>query len=124
MGKTSIPTDAEFARASEAMRARDRGLSEVRQAMLSRFGGEGLHELLVLHSSRTGLYKAYVFFENDSALQAAKRSGTVDSLKTAVADELVRASRGEPASLNLEFEFDTDQHVQDAYDGDYYSRLR
>ena len=48
----NIPSDEDFARADAAMRQRDRGLSEVRSALLERFSAKGLHEAFIFYSPK------------------------------------------------------------------------
>lgn len=124
MSSRSIPSDEDFVRARAAMQERDRGLSEVRSTILNLFGPDGLHQFFILYSEPHNLFGAYLFFTTQSALVAAEHSGLTDAIKSSVADQLERVGRGEKAALNIRFEVDTDENVQNEYDGDYYARLR
>lgn len=124
MSRGSIPTDEDFARARAAMQNRDHGLSDVRSTILNHFGPDGLHQFFILYSENHDLFGAYLFFNTQSDLMAAEQSGLTGKIKSSVANEVERVGRVEKAALNIRFEIDTDENVQNEYDGDYYARLR
>jgi len=124
MREKSIPSDEDFARASTALKKRSRGLSQVRDKILARFQDAGvLHEFFILDCSELS-FRAYVFYRWKRQLEEAEESGLADEIRKTVFEELEGAGRGDRRSVQVDFEFDSHEHVEQEYGGDYYNRLR
>ncbi len=124
MNSNSIPTDEDFRRASAEIDHEQRGLGEVRSALLKRFSDDGLEQTLIFYSPAKDSFGAYLFFTNERVRAQAEKSGLVDVIKDSVLTQLERVGRGKLATLNVTFEIDTDENVQRNFEGDYYLRLR
>ncbi|MEO8410936.1 MAG: hypothetical protein ABI478_10225 [Propionivibrio sp.] len=122
MNNKNIPSDEDFARASAALKSRSRGLSEVRDRVISRFR-EALHEFFILDCSEMS-FRAYVFYHWKRQVDEAKVSGLASQIREAVFEELENAGRGNRSTVQIEFEFDSHESVEREFNGDYYSRLR
>jgi hypothetical protein len=120
--KNKIPTDEEFARASAAMKYRLRGLSAVRDKILSRFHGV-LHEFFIWDCSETS-FIANVFFPLEQQIGESKQSGLVSQIKEAVFEEMENVGRGNRNTIEIEFDFDSHERVERAFNGNYFDRLR
>ena len=118
------PSKEDFARAKAIMRSNDRGLSKVRNCVLSKFGEHGLHEFFILYSPKANKFRAFVFYSSDSQIDEAEKSGLSSIIKNAVLESLKDVGRGQGDRVNVEFEFDSHENVEAKYHGDYYSRLR
>jgi hypothetical protein len=121
--RNTIPTAEDFARASAVMREQDRGLSDVRSIILSRFEKNGLHEMLLFYSADDMLV-SYLFFATSVQMISSEQSGLTAQIKEAIIDELVIAGRGHRSRLKVIFEVDTHENVQKKYNGNYYKMLR
>jgi hypothetical protein len=124
MREENIPSEEDFDRAREAMRDRDRGLSEVRSRLLERFRDCGLHEAFVQFSPAGQTFVAHLFFRQNHQVDEASRSGLSARIRSAVAEELEKAGRGSRDSLRISFEFDSHENVEAHFEGNYYLRLR
>lgn len=124
MNPKHIPSEEDFARARAAMRDRDRGLSEVRSRVLERFKSRGLHEAFVIFSPSKELFVAHLFYRLNSQIQEAGKSGLSDDIQRDILDELARVGRGNRETMNVQFEWDSDENVKTNFEGDYYLRLR
>ncbi|MBK9219678.1 MAG: hypothetical protein RJA63_309 [Pseudomonadota bacterium] len=122
MSNRSIPSDEDFARASAALKKRSRGLSQVRDKILARFQGGALHEFFILDCTEMS-FRACVFYRWKLQIEEAETSGLADDIRSAVLEELESAGRGNRASVQIDFEFDSHEHVEQEYGGDYYNRL-
>lgn len=124
MSKNNIPSEEDFARAKAAIKKNDRGLSEVRELILNQFGSRGVHELFVLFSPTTNCFGVFVFYRLIAQIEKGKQSGLAEEIVTAVFQALEKVGRGPRSSLNVVFEFDSHENVENAYGGNYYDRLR
>jgi hypothetical protein len=124
VSKKNIPTDEDFRRAEAAERERNRGLSQVRDALLHRFTGQGLHEVFVFFSPKTDSFGAFVFYRLHRHVEEARESGLEHQIRQAVFEELENVGRGRRDTLSASFEFDSDENVQANFEGDYFLRLR
>lgn len=123
MTQKNIPTNEDFARASMALKKRSRGLSQVRDKILERFRGEdGLYEFFILDCSQES-FRAYVFYRWDRQIEECELSGLSAKIINAVFDELERIGRGKRSEVEVYFEFDSHEAVEQSYDGNYYNRL-
>lgn len=124
MSKSHIPTEEEFARASDALEKRSSGLDQVRDNILRNFPQEfRIHEFFILDSSETS-FRAYVFFENEKDREKACRTGMTEDIENCVYEELKAAARGSKENLDVAFEFDSHENVKNDFEGDYFNRLR
>lgn len=123
MNKKNIPSAEDFARAKAAVKKNDQGLDEVRSQVLNEFGSRGMRELFVLFSPAANLFGVYVFFDLNTQIEEAKRSGLSEEIEAAVLEALERVGRGQRSSLNVNFEFDSHENVERNFDGNYYDRL-
>jgi len=124
MSQNSIPSEEDFRRAEAADEHRHRGLSQVREQVLNRFSGSGVHEAFMFYSPNTDTFGAFVFYRWDRQIKEAERSGLTSQIKDAVFEELQNVGRGDPNTIQVEFEFDSHENVERNYEGDYYNRLR
>ena len=124
MKSQNIPTAADFARASAAIKKYDRGLSEVRDQISKRFGDLGLHEVFVFYSPANNLFVAHLFYHRNEQIATAEKSGLSSQIKHAVIEELVRVGRGKTNTIKIEFHFDSHENVDANFEGDYFLRLR
>lgn len=100
-----VPSSEEFARASRIMRERARGLDEVRDAVLRKFQERcPLYAFFIL-DQRDVDFRAYVFFERDRDVDAAKMIGLDAEMKDYVCSELERVGRGNRHELNIAFHY-------------------
>lgn len=124
MTRRKIPSEEDFARASAAMRKRARGLGQVRERILSRFGESGeIYEFYILDGSESS-FRAYVFYSLDAHIAEAEESGLASRIKAAVFEELERVGRGTRDEIQVYFDFDSDENVEANYEGNYFLRLR
>lgn len=122
MSKSNVPSAEHFERAKAIMRRDDRGLEEVRMRMLRQFGWQGLHQFVVLYSPSRDAFGVYVFYGRSNQIESAAASGLSDDIKEAVLVALESFGRGQRSGLNVTFEFDSDENVQDNFGGDYFWR--
>lgn len=124
MSSNNIPSEEDFARARAAMRKNDRGLSEVREQILKRFGEFDVHEVFMFYSPNAESFGAFIFYRWDQQIREAEKSGLASRIKEAVLEELENVGRGDRSTLRVEFEFDSHENVERNYEGDYFLRLR
>ena len=119
-----IPGPARFAWASRMAASRLRGHDEVRESVLARFRGRcPLHDFYILDQGDVD-FRAYVFFDKETDLEACKASGISKEMIDFVSLELERVGRGKPEGLKVAFEFDSDENVVANFEGTYFLRLR
>lgn len=124
MTYNKIPSDEDFARASAALKKQSRGLSRVRDKILNRFHGDGnLYEFFIMDCSEKS-FRAYVFYQWDRQIEQNEISGFSAKIVEAVFAELEQAGRGGRGEVQVDFEFDSHESVEQNYEGDYYNRLR
>jgi len=124
MRNRKIPTDKDFARASAAMRKRSRGLSQVRDRIKQRFHCcEEFYDFFIMDCSEHS-FRAYIFYRWDRQISEADNSGLALKIITAVYDNLEDAGRGDRKAIEVEFEFDSHENVEQNYEKDYFLRLR
>lgn len=123
MSQNNIPSKEDFARAKAAIRKSDRGLSEVRERILSRFNNKGVHEIFLFYSPKTDTFGTYVFYSTERQIEEAAKTGLSDEVKNTVLEELEKVGRGCRGTIKVEFEFDSHENVERNYEGDYYKRL-
>lgn len=123
MSLKNVPSEDEFAKASAAIRNRSRGLSEVRDKVLSLFKHSGeLYEFFILDSSEN-TFRAYVFYRWDRQIEESVLSGLADKIKSTVFTSLEQIGRGSMNSIKVDFEFDSHETVERNFGGNYYNRL-
>ena len=119
-----IPSDEDFARADKLMVERDRHLMGVCENVKRRFTRScPLHNVYVLWQ-RDVDFRAYIFFKKDKDVEDCKENGTMKAIEDAVYEELERHGRGKRGEIAVAFEWDSDENVDNRYDGDYLLRLR
>ena len=124
MTKKNIPTEEEFARASAILKERSRGLSQVRENILTIFGGgNGVHEFFILGGAGKH-FTAYIFYQWDREIKEREDSGFSADIIESVFEEMDRVGRGNKKEIKINFEFDSHEVVQKKYKGNYYNRLR
>ena len=124
MSKNNIPTEEEFARASAALERGSRGLSQIKENILCDYSQKyKLREFFIFDSTETS-FRAYIFFEKEKDVSTAKAKGLLDEIKSIVYAELESVERGTRDKLNLAFEFDSHENVENKFDGNYFDRLR
>lgn len=124
MSQNNIPSKEDFLRAKAAMRKDDHGLSEVRESILAKFKGKGLHEFMVLYSRKADAFGVFVFYELDNQIGEANESGLAKEIEQVVFEELEKVGRGSRKGIKVNFEFDSHENVERNFEGDYYNRLR
>lgn len=124
MSKNNVPSAEDFAHAKAAIKQNDRGLSEVRELILNQFGSRGVHEVFVFFSPTANCFGVYIFYRLISQIEQSKQSGLAEEIEAAVLETLEKVGRGPKASLNVRFEFDSHENIENLYGGNYYDRLR
>lgn len=127
MSKNKIPSEEDFARAKAADSYDNRGLSDACDRILKRFNKRRVHEFFILYSRDTNSFGAYVFYLTDRMIVEGKESGLSSEIEEVVYEELTAAGRGgsgDQNTLNVIFEFDSHENVEQNYGGDYFDRLR
>ncbi|MFK7779107.1 MAG: hypothetical protein QM501_13460 [Gimesia sp.] len=127
MSKNKIPSEADFARAKAARRYYDRGLSDVYDRLFKRFNKRGVDRISIFYCRDSNTFGAYVFYLTDRMIVEGKESGLSSEIEEAVYEELTTAGRGgsgDQNTLDVSFEFDSYENVEQNYDGDYFDRLR
>jgi len=124
MSRSNVPSREDFARAKAAMKEDDQGLAEVRRRIMTQFGSRGLHQVFLLYSRATDSFGVFVFFQSNTQVASAHESGLVSEIEGAALQALEGARRGTRSSLDVRFEYDSDENVQMDFAGDYYDRLR
>ena len=119
----NIPSEEEFAKASEALRNRSHGLSETRDEILKKFKDENIYEFFIFDVSKTS-FKAYVFFRWDWQKKELSKTKLAVEIEDYIYRQLEHFGRGKRGGLQLEIEFDSHENVVLNYGGDYFSRLR
>ncbi len=99
-----IPSDEDFARASEAMEKRMRGLDTVSQNVLTRFRNlcPNCYGFYVLWQDELG-FRAYFFTEGRGAVDEFEASQHYLDLQELVYAELAAAGRGSRDEITVEF---------------------
>lgn len=69
-------------------------------------------------------FGAGVFYLTDQMIAEGSQSGLSSEVEEAIYNELTAVGRGERDTLNVIFEFDSDENVEKNYGGDYFDRLR
>lgn len=124
MKRKGIPSDADFARASAAMRKRSKGLSNVRDRIKIRFfNRKEFYEFFIIDCFENS-FRAYVFYRLNSQILVAEKSGLSSEIINAVYEEIETVGRGDRKTIKVEFEFDSNENIEENYEGDYYMRLR
>jgi hypothetical protein len=119
----NIPTEEEFEKASEALRKRSYGLSEIRDEILKKFKEQNIYEFFIFDVSEKS-FKAYVFFRWDWQRKELSKTKIAGEIEDFIYQQLENFGRGKKVDLQLEIEFDSHENVELKYDGDYFSRLR
>jgi len=120
----NIPGAAEFERASQLMADRARGLDQVRDDVLAQFQTSGqLFEFFILDQLDVD-FRAYVFFRHDGDIDSAHETGLATRIVDFVYTALERHGRGRRGDITVAFEFDSHEHVQRSFEGNYWLRLR
>lgn len=121
---TNIPSDDEFARASQLMRQRSANLDQVRGSVKKAFMDLcPMHDFYIL-PQRDVNFRAYVFFENETDITKCERDGTVQQIEEFVYRELERVGRGGGGEVSVAFEVDSHERVVSEFEGNYFLRLR
>lgn len=118
-----IPTEEELLHASNVLRRRARGLSKVREVLRGKFATTPMHDIFVMDRSEHEFH-AFVFYKNKQHVDKAAKSGLSQEITDAIFEELEVSGRGGRSENELVVEFDSDENVQEEYEGDYYLRLR
>ena len=119
-----IPSPADFERASKLMEERARGLDRVRDDVLAQFQTPGpLREFYILDQLDVD-FRAYVFFPGDKDIAVAHETGLSKRIVDFVHAALERHGRGRRGEIEVAFVFDSDEHVQRSFAGNYLLRLR
>ncbi len=107
-----------------AKKQRSRGLSDVRERMLERFQYSGeLHEFFILDCSDCW-FLAYAFYPQTKDIKEAETSGLEARIKDAVFGELENVGRGDRKSVEVEFELDSHENIEQQFEGSLRRRLR
>lgn len=105
------------------MRERMRNLDQVANETTEQFNSRlPIHSVWVLYQ-RDVDFRAYVFLDRTVDLVALRSSGTYHEIVDFVYQALERWDRGKRGNIVVAFEFDSDERVQDEYEGDYNLRM-
>ena len=118
-----IPSDENFRRASEAIRKRSRGLSEIRDEILNKFRGSVIHEFFIFDLSEKS-FKAFVFYNTNKQLEESDNTEFAEELQETIFELLEKFGRGKREDIDLKLEFDSHENVNQLFGGDYFTRLR
>lgn len=124
MSRNNVPSQQDFARAKAAMRKDDQGLADVRRQIMNEFGSRGIRRVFTLYSRATNSFGVFVFFQSSTEVASAHESGLVSEIEGAALQALEEVGRGTKSSVDVRFEFDSDENVQMDFAGDYSRRLR
>lgn len=124
MSRNNVPSQQDFARAKAAMRKDDQGLADVRRKIMNEFGSRGIRQVFTLYSRATNSFGVFVFFQSSTEVASAHESGLVSEIEGAALQALEEVGRGTKSSIDVRFEFDSDENVQMDFAGDYSRRLR
>ncbi len=118
-----ISSEEDFASASNELKKRSRGLSDVRERILKQFKPSGeLHEFFILDCSEHS-FRAYVFYPQDKDIQEARQIGLEARIRDAVYHALENVGRGDRTMLDVKCELDSHENVERNFEGNYYNRL-
>lgn len=124
MRRSKIPTEEEFKQASAEMKTSARGLSEVREVVISRIQRKhNVHDVFVI-DGRNETFRALVFFETEADKRAAQAQNVTSYIRSMILEELERVGRDTANGRSVIFEFDSHENVERNYQGDYFLRLR
>lgn len=116
--------DERFEKAAKAVESRSRGLSQVRERVMSCDKISGvLHEFYIFDHSETS-FKVYAFYHDDAQLKREAGSSFEEQLQDLVFFELKNVGRGNCSLTNVSFEFDSHENVKSNYKGNYFNRFR
>ena len=120
---SNIPCEQDFERADRLDKERSKNLDRVRDNVVRRFNKKcPLHDFHILWQKDVN-FRAYVFFKEDKDIVACESTGITQELMDAVYEELEHAGRGKMGDVTVAFEFDSDEHVTQAFEGNYFLRL-
>lgn len=115
-------TPEEFERAARNAAAEDERLEEISAAFLDRFAGGGsVREFMLLPQIDVG-FRAYIFFETDTEVEACRKSGLAQQMREFLSGCLRPLDGQEPDLLALEI--DSHANVVRDFEGSYFLRLR
>ena len=121
---TDIPSNEDFERAKRLARERSRSLDSVSFRVKERFGSKASVDCAYILPQRDVSFRAYIFFRTNGDLEKAADSGVTDDIGDFIYAELERVGRGTRGEITVAFEFDSDENVQEHFEGDYLLRLR
>ena len=121
---TWTPSEDDIARAKRKMAERDRYLAEVCEDVKSRFKDACPLQRVYVLWQRDVDFRSYVFFTNTKDIEDCKRNGIVSAIEDAIYEELERYGKGKRGKIIVAFEWDSEENVNDNFDGDYLLRLR
>ncbi len=110
---TNIPSDEDFARASLAIDARRRGLSEASEIVKKEFQENSKLTGLSLFVDNHGhAFRACLFFESDAEAKRCEDNGTVGQIVKRIKDELKRRGRVESGKDSVIADVVSDEHLR------------
>lgn len=121
-----VPSDFElrFARASKKMNERTRHLDEI----VSAFNGHFMPsspldhiEILPGHDQQFGVV---VFFRTNADVSDCEANGICQSMRDFVFEKLEKFGKGKRSDIDVQFEFDSWENVQNNFQGSYFLRMR
>src|SRR5690625_1085357 len=120
---SNVPSNEDFERAARKMAERSRNLDKLREMFLQRFGSRyPLHEFCIM-PQRDVDFRAYVFFDKNNDVETSKESGLNEEIIDFVYESLEFLGRGRRGEVTVVFEFDSNENVEENFEGDYYLRL-
>jgi hypothetical protein len=116
--------DEALARAERLDRERSRNLDNVRYNFIQHFRARFLlHDFWIIPQGDRA-FRAYIFFEDEKNKTECECNGIDQEVIDFVYAELERQGRGKKGEITVAFEFDSHEHVQAKYDGNYFLRFR
>lgn len=121
-----VPADFElrFARASKRMNERMRHLDDIVSAFKDRFALSSPLDHVEILPGRDQQFGVVVFFRTDADVSACEASGMCQSMRDFVFEKLEEFGKGGRDDLDVQFEFDSWENVQNNFQGSYFLRMR
>ena len=121
----NIPTDEEFARASESMSAQHRMFATIRDHVLRLFAAQAqLHDIYFFGSETD--YEAHIFYDSEADIERCRVNGVERMLKEAICQAFAGTAKSQGSSISptLAFKFDSHENVKRRCNGNYDKYFR
>ena len=126
MARSKPPQNFEMlrARGHKWMKQRMRHLSDISTEFIDRFSHvTPLHFFEIMEQTDVN-FRAYIFFVKESDIAECEANGTNEIMRTFIYQKLEEYGRGNRDEITVDFVFDSFEHVQRDFEGNYFLRLR